>query len=157
MNRNQQTNLTKITSSMSFGLSLDDLAGSGLTDDEETTATSGPDEAVISRMLLWTSPSSLHTAVCGHFRSYKNAQTYKSSHFNNTMSFDFFIRSNEMIFLYIFVSGFPPFYSQMLPSPCLAGPAPPQKICSKSTGIKNQKSAVIALFEIKIIKLQLKI
>ncbi len=31
---------------MSFGLSLDVLASSGLTDDEETTAASGPDEAV---------------------------------------------------------------------------------------------------------------
>ncbi len=30
---------------MSFGLFLDALAGSGVTDDEETTAASGPDEA----------------------------------------------------------------------------------------------------------------
>ncbi len=36
------------------------------------------------------------------------------------------------------------------------GPAPPQKICSKGTGIKNKKSAVIALFEIIIIKIQKK-
>ncbi len=33
---------------MSFGLSLDALAGSGVSEDEETTATSGPDEAVRS-------------------------------------------------------------------------------------------------------------
>ncbi len=33
-------------SSMSFGLFIDALADSGLTEDEETTATSGPDEAV---------------------------------------------------------------------------------------------------------------
>ncbi len=31
---------------MSFSLSLDAFAGSGVTEDEETTATSGPDEAV---------------------------------------------------------------------------------------------------------------
>ncbi len=31
---------------MSFGLFLDDPTGSGVTDDEETTAASGPDEAV---------------------------------------------------------------------------------------------------------------
>ncbi len=31
---------------MSFGLSLDALAGSGVTEDKETTVTSGPDEAV---------------------------------------------------------------------------------------------------------------
>ncbi len=31
---------------MSFGLSLDDLIGSGLAEYEETTATSGPDETV---------------------------------------------------------------------------------------------------------------
>ncbi len=31
---------------MSFGLSLDALAGSGVTEDEETSAASGPDEAV---------------------------------------------------------------------------------------------------------------
>ncbi len=31
---------------MSFGLSLDALAGSRVTEDEETTAASGPDEAV---------------------------------------------------------------------------------------------------------------
>ncbi len=123
---------------MYFGLSLDALAGSGLTEEEETTATSSPDEAVRaggvmehlhSRMLLWTSQSSLLTPVCRHFRSYKDAQTQcKSSHFNNTMSFDFCIRSNKIILRYIFVSGFPPFFSQTLPSPFLAGPAPPQKI-----------------------------
>ncbi len=33
---------------MSFGLFLDVLAGSGVSEDEETTATSGPDEAVRS-------------------------------------------------------------------------------------------------------------
>ncbi|XDV45342.1 hypothetical protein PO909_013457 [Leuciscus waleckii] len=44
------------------------------------------------------------------------------------------------------------FFSQMPPSSFLAGPAPPQKLCSKCTEIKNQKSAVIALFEITIIK-----
>ncbi len=33
---------------MSFGLSLNALAGSGVTEDEETTAASGPDEAVRS-------------------------------------------------------------------------------------------------------------
>ncbi len=38
--------MTKITSSIFFFLSLDALAGSGTTEDEETTATSGPDEAV---------------------------------------------------------------------------------------------------------------
>ncbi|XDV13228.1 hypothetical protein PO909_001681 [Leuciscus waleckii] len=43
------------------------------------------------------------------------------------------------------------FFSQMQPSSFLAGPAPPQKICSKCTEIKNQKGAVIALFEITII------
>ncbi len=32
-------------------------------------------------------------------------------------------------------------------------PAPPQKLCIKCTAIKNQKSAVIALFEITIIKI----
>ncbi len=47
-----RTNLTKITSSVSFGLSLDALAGSGVTEDEETTATSGPDEAVRSDGLM---------------------------------------------------------------------------------------------------------
>ncbi len=31
---------------MSFGLSLDALTGSGVTEDEETTVTSGPDETV---------------------------------------------------------------------------------------------------------------
>ncbi len=31
---------------MSFGFSLDALVGSGFTEDEETTATSSPDEAV---------------------------------------------------------------------------------------------------------------
>ncbi len=31
---------------MSFGLPLDALAGSGVTEDEETTAASGPDETV---------------------------------------------------------------------------------------------------------------
>ncbi len=41
-----RTNLTKITSSLPFGHSLDALAGSGVTEDEETTATSSPDEAV---------------------------------------------------------------------------------------------------------------
>ncbi len=41
-----RTNLTKITSSIFFFLSLDALAGSGTTEHEETTATSGPDEAV---------------------------------------------------------------------------------------------------------------
>ena len=39
--------------------------------------------------------------------------------------------------LYSFVSGFSFF------SPFLAGPAPPQKICSKCTEINNKKSAVI--------------
>ncbi len=41
----------------------------------------------------------------------------------------------------------------MLPSHCIAGPAPPQKICSKGTGIKNKKSAVITVFEMTIIKI----
>ncbi|XDV25446.1 hypothetical protein PO909_029365 [Leuciscus waleckii] len=45
------------------------------------------------------------------------------------------------------------FFSQMPLSSSLAGPAPPQKLCSKCTDIKNQKSAVIALFEITIIKI----
>ncbi len=62
--------------------------------------------------------------------------------------FDFCIRSNKMILLYIFVSGFPPCFSQTLPSHFFAGPAPPQKIAE----IKNQKSAVISLFKITTIK-----
>ncbi len=143
MNRNQQ-NLTKITSSMSFGLPLDALAGSGVTEDEETTAASGPDETVraggvMELLIHGTGPFPFPSSpVCRHFRSYKDAQTqYKSSHFNSTMSFDFCIRSNKMILLYIFVSGFPPFFSQTLPSPFLAGPAPPQKICIKCTKIKK--------------------
>ncbi len=41
-----RTNLTKITFFMSFGLSLDALTGAGVTEDEETTVTSGSDEAV---------------------------------------------------------------------------------------------------------------
>ncbi len=73
-----RTNLTKTTSSMSFGVSLDALAGSGVTDDEETKVTSSPDEAVkaggvMQRLIhgtgpfpgcCWTSPSSLLTPVC---------------------------------------------------------------------------------------------
>ncbi|KAL0151181.1 hypothetical protein M9458_053515 [Cirrhinus mrigala] len=43
-NETSRTNLTKITSSLSFSLFQDALAGSELTDDEEATATSGPDE-----------------------------------------------------------------------------------------------------------------
>ncbi len=43
-----RTNLTKITSSVSLGLSQDALTSSGLTEDEETTATSSSDEAVRS-------------------------------------------------------------------------------------------------------------
>ncbi len=57
---------------MFFGLSIYALTGSGVTEDETTTAASGPDEAVrtggvmsISSLLLWTSPSS----------PVKNAQT----------------------------------------------------------------------------------
>ncbi len=46
MNRNQQDKLDQ--NHISFGLSLDALAGSGLTEDEETTATSSPVEAVRS-------------------------------------------------------------------------------------------------------------
>ncbi len=46
---------------MSFGLSLDALAGSGVTEDEETTVTSGPDEAVraggvMERLIHGTGP-----------------------------------------------------------------------------------------------------
>ncbi len=46
---------------MSFGLSLDALAGSGVTEDEETTLTSGPDEAVraggvMERLIHGTGP-----------------------------------------------------------------------------------------------------
>ncbi len=44
MNRNQQDKLDQ--NHIYFGLSLDALAGSGLTEDEETTATSSPVEAV---------------------------------------------------------------------------------------------------------------
>ncbi len=113
--------MTKITSSMSFGLFLDVLTGSRVTEDEETTATSGPDEAVRSggvmeRLIHDTGPfpgcccGLLHPQCshqCRHFRSCKNAQIYTSSHFNSTISFDFSIRSNKMILLYIFVSGFP--------------------------------------------------
>jgi len=36
---------------------------------------------------------------------------------------------------------------------CLAGPALPQKICSKCRKTKNQKSAVISLFENTIIEI----
>ncbi len=49
-----------------------------------------------------------------------------------------------MILLYILCQAFP-FVSQMLPSPCLVGPAPPQKLCSKGIEIKNQQSAVIII------------
>ncbi len=37
---------------MSFGLSLDALTGSGVTEDKETTAASGPDEAASIAVLL---------------------------------------------------------------------------------------------------------
>ncbi len=72
---------------MSFGLSLDALAGSGVTDDEETTATTGPDEAVKAGGVMeglihgtgcccgLSILSAQLTPVCRHFRSYKNAQT----------------------------------------------------------------------------------
>ncbi|KAL1273004.1 hypothetical protein QQF64_028866, partial [Cirrhinus molitorella] len=95
------------------------LAGSWVTDDEETTATSGPDEAtradgVIEDLIHGTRPFPCccrflpaHGRLQAHFRSYKD------------------------VFL---------FFPQMLLLPFLASPAPPQKICSKGTEIKNQKS-----------------
>ncbi len=57
----------------------------------------------------------------------------------------------QLSYLYFCFRFSPFFLSQVLPSHCIAGPAPPQKICSK--GIKNKKSAVITLFEITIIKI----
>ncbi len=62
------------------------------------------------------------------------------------MSFDFCIRSNKMISYFIFLFSF---FSPQMP----LSPAPPQKLCIKCTAIKNQKSAVIATFEITIIKI----
>ncbi len=89
--------------------------------------------------------SSHHSAdISDHTKMHKHNKK-KISHFNSTVSFDLCIRSNKIIILYIFVSGSPPFFSQVLPSHCIAGPAPPQKICSKGTGIKNKKSAVITV------------
>ncbi len=104
-------------------------------------------------MLLWTSPPSLLTQSADISDPAKMHKYNTKAVILTAQSFDFCIRSNKLILLYIFVSGFPPFFSQMLPSPFLAGPAPPQKICSKCTGIKNQKSAVITLFEMTIIKI----
>ncbi len=116
-------NLTKITSSVSFSLSLDALAGSGVTDDEETTATTGPDEAVKAGGVMeglihgtgccWDSPSSVlsshHSAdISDHTKMHKHNKK-KSAIL--TVSFDFCIRSNKIIILYIFVSGSPPFFS----------------------------------------------
>ncbi len=51
-----------------------------------------------------------------------------------------------MILLYMFVLGFPIFYLQRPPSPCLAGPAPSKKLCTQVTNKKS--NAVISLFEI---------
>ncbi len=99
--------------------------------------------------------SSHHSAdISDHTKMHKHNKKKKICHFNSTVSFDFCIRSNKMIILYIFCFRFSPFFlSQVLPSHCIAGPAPPQKICSKGTGIKNKKSAVITLFEMTIIKI----
>ncbi len=89
------------------------------------------------------------TPVYRHFRSCKDAQTqYKNSNFNSTMSFAFCISSNKMSLLYIFVSG-SPFFPQMLLSPCLAGPAPPQKICSKGTEKCCNNSNLTVVYSLK--------
>jgi len=96
--------------------------------------------------------SSVLTPVCRQFRSYKNAKTlHKSSHFNSTMPIDLCIKN----ILTLYFSKIPKtcFPQQMLPSSFLAGPAPPQKLCSKCTEIKTQKSVVISQFEITIIQI----
>ncbi len=108
-------------------------------------------------MLLWTlhPQCSAHTILQTFQIIQKCTNTIKKniSHFNSTVSFDFCIRSNKIIILYFCFRFSPFFLSQVLPSHCIAGPAPPQKICSKGTGIKNKKSAVITLFEMTIIKI----
>ncbi len=65
---------------MSFGLSLDALAGSGVTEDEETTAASGPDEAVRSgavmeRLIHGTGP--FPGCCCGLHHPHTSLQTFQ--------------------------------------------------------------------------------
>ncbi len=113
---------------MSFGLSLDALAGSGVTDDGVT----GPDEAVraggvTERLIHGT--RSFPGCCCGLLHLHCSQQSADMSD-PAKISFDFCFRSKKTILLYIFVSGFPPCFSQLLPSPFLAGHPPPQKIYS---------------------------
>ncbi len=146
---------------MSFGLSLDALAGSGVTEDEESTATSGSDEAVKSgavmeRLIHDTGP--FPGRCCGLLHPHQSADISDPTkmHKHNTKTVILtarchFISVLEVTKLSYFIFLFQVFLfnPKMPPSP-----APPQKICIKCTAIKNQKSAVIALFEITIIKIK---
>ncbi len=144
-----------ITSSMSFGLSLDALAGSGVTEDEETTVTSSSDEAVraggVKERLIHDTGSS-PGCCCGLLHPHCSQQSADVSdpakkHKYNTKAV--IITQSHLISVlevtnWSYFTFFPHFFSQMLPSSFLAGPAPPQKICSKGTEIKNYKSAAFA-------------
>ncbi len=55
--------------------------------------------------------SSHHSADISYHTKMHKHNKKKISHFNSTVSFDFCIRSNKIIILYIFVSGSPPFFS----------------------------------------------
>jgi len=86
MNRNlQDCKLEQNHILKSCGLSLEALAGSGVTEEEMTIAKSGPDEAVtaggvMTRLIHGSGPFTgccwglLHPH-CRHFRSYKSTQT----------------------------------------------------------------------------------
>ncbi len=108
MNRNQQDRLDQNPHPQC--LSLDALAGSGVTEEEGTIETSSPDEAVRSGgvmefLIHGTGP--FPGCCCGLLNPHCSHQSAdisdQSSHFNNTVSFDFCIRSNKIILLYIFV------------------------------------------------------
>ncbi len=129
---------------MSFSLSLDVLAGSGVTEDEETTATSGSDEAVrvggvIERIIHGTIPFPGCYVPFSILTAHISLQTFQIQQKCNTKSVIltaqcpllFCIRSNKIILLYIVVLGFP-FFPQ-------TSPAPPQKLCSKCKEIKSKK------------------
>ncbi len=110
---------------MSFGLSLDARACSGVTEDEETTVTSSPVEAVRSggvmeRLIYGT--GSFPGCCCGLLHPHCSQQpadisdpakmhkhNTKTVILNSTISFAFCISSNKMSLLYIFVSGIPLF------------------------------------------------